>query len=88
MQKNKSSYHTVKQSSRTICDNESDEEHPTALMAVRGARPLPVKKVGSPPPGWTFESGQDTLAGGDKKFVFGTLKGETFTDVTFEHPQQ
>ena len=57
-------------------------------MAVRGTRPQPVRKVEPPPPGWTFESGQETPAGGDKKFVFGTLKGKTFIDVTLEHPEQ
>ena len=59
-----------------------------ALMAVKGVRPQTVKKVGSSLPRWTFESGRETLAGGDKKFVFGSLKGKTFIDVTLEHPEQ
>ena len=78
MQKNKTSYHTVKQSSKLFQDVESDEECPTALMAVKGARPKPVAMVETPPPGWTFESGQETPAGGDKKFVYGALKGKSF----------
>lgn len=86
MQKNKTahvSYHITKHS-YFECE-ESDEECPTAMMAVKGARPKPIAQVEA---GWTFPPGQDTPAGGDRKFAYGTLKGKTFIDVTLEHPEQ
>ena len=85
MQKNKTAHHTTKHS---LFDYGSDEECATALMAIKGARPKPIVKAEQPPAGWTFPPGQDTPAGGDRKFAYGALKTKSFIDVTLEHPEQ
>jgi hypothetical protein len=83
MQKHKTAHITMKPFFKA--KDSSDEECPTAMMMARGARPKPVARAES---GWTFPEGQVTPAGGDRKFVYGALKGKTFIDVTLEHPEQ
>jgi hypothetical protein len=58
---------------------------------VPPTKPIPVNawNTGGPyPMAWTFADGINPPEGGDQKFMQGQLKGRTFLEVTYKHPEQ
>ena len=78
-------------------DEPEEEVEKTARMAIRRPEPAaPSSSSGSRRPltvdgemDWTLPDAETVPTGGERKFqVTPSLRGKTFIDVTFQHPQQ